>query len=207
MLIKTLFVAEILIDDCQHELKVPAINNMDSIWQQHNLKAKSKVNNELSPKKPTLKRHLSFFLISNTGGESGSFLTFRTKELCHCQQSPVPKAPFKPRPGEQQRGWADTGCLGRPGSQSLLQRKQWTANPGWREPPWPHTRHPHPVLSALEKFGGKLPRTQWESSVPNRSCQNTSWFSVGHKKSNFPLLKYSFHLSYKPLFPEFVKSI
>ena len=81
------------------------------------------------------------------------------------------------------------------------------AIPGWREPPWPHTRHPHPVLSALEKFGGKLPRTQWESSVPNRSCQNTSWFSVGHKKSNFPLLKYSFHLYYKPLFPEFIKSI
>lgn len=54
----------------------------------------------------------------------------------------------------------------------------------------------HTVLSALEKFGGKLPRTQWESSVPNRLCQNTSWFSVGHKKSNFPLLKYSFHLCY-----------
>ena len=31
MLIKTLFVPEILIDDCQQELKVPAINKMGSI--------------------------------------------------------------------------------------------------------------------------------------------------------------------------------
>ena len=157
-------------------------------------------------------RHLSFFLISNWEGESGSFFTFRTKELCHCQQSPVPKASLKLHLNRDQLRSSEGGLaqtvrvvwprLSKSASEETINRY-----------PTALATYQHSVVSTVcprniwrETHSYCHGRTQWESSVANRSCQNTSWFSVGHKKSNFPLPKYSFCLRFEPLFSWFKKA-
>ena len=74
-----------------------------------------------------------------------------------CSQS-LPRAPFKPRPAEEQRGWAGPDCEGclaqavevcfRGNNKPLSQGEESS-----------QATYQHSVLSALETFGGKLTPT------------------------------------------------